>query len=117
MSDKLDEIYSQLTQKVKPILNKLVNNIIADKPENVVLYMINFLQKEGGVTSTGLTYEEKKELNSLRKEVNEYREREQNEKKKKEENNSISESVSESVSSDERLSLRAVANPRETLNQ
>ncbi len=101
MSDNLDEIYSQLTQKVKPILNKLVNNIIADKPENVVLYMINFLQKEGGVTSTGLTYEEKKELNSLRKEVNEYREREQNEKKRKEENNSISESVSESVSSDE----------------
>ena len=101
MSDKLDEIYSQLTQKVKPILNKLVNNIITDKPENVVLYMINFLQKEGGVTSTGLTYEEKKELNSLRKEVNEYREREQNEKKRKEENNSISESVSESVSSDE----------------
>ena len=101
MSDEIDETYSQLAQNVKPLLNKLVNNILKDKPENVVLYMINFLQKEGGITSTGLTYEEKKELNNLRKEVNEFREREEIEKKKNEENNSISESVSESISSDE----------------
>ena len=102
MSEEIEEIYSQMEQKVKPLLNKLVNNIIVDKPENVALYMINFLQKEGGVTSTGLTFEEKEELNRLRKEVIEFREREENEKKKKEENkdNSISESVSESVSSD-----------------
>ena len=97
MSDEIDETYSQLAQNVKPLLNKLVNNILKDKPENVVLYMINFLQKESGITSTGLTYEEKKELNNLRKEVNEFREREEIEKKKNEENNSISESVSESI--------------------
>ena len=100
MSEEIEEIYSQLEQKVKPLLNKLVNSIIVDKPENVALYMINFLQREGGVTSTGLTYDEKLELNNLRREVNEFRQREENEKKEKEEN-SISESVSKSVSSDE----------------
>ena len=96
MSEEIEEIYSQLEQKVKPLLNKLVNSIIVDKPENVALYMINFLQREGGVTSTGLTYDEKIELNNLRREVNEFRQRE--EKEKEEEN---SESVSKSVSSDE----------------
>ena len=100
MSEEIEEIYSQLEQKVKPLLNKLVNSIIVDKPENVALYMINFLQREGGITSTGLTYDEKLELNNLRREVNEFRQREENEKKEKEEN-SISESVSKSVSSDE----------------
>jgi hypothetical protein len=84
MSSEIEEIYSELEQKVKPLLNKLVNNIITDKPDNVPLYMINFLQREGGLTSTGLTIEEKKELNRLRKEVNEFREREEIEKKKKE---------------------------------
>jgi cAMP-dependent protein kinase regulator len=100
MSSEIEEIYSELEQKVKPLLNKLVNNIITDKPDNVPLYMINFLQKEGGLTSTGLTYDEKKELNRLRREVNEFREREEIEKKKKEEN-SDSASVSSSESSSE----------------
>ena len=108
MSEELEEIYSQLEQKVKPLLNKLVNSIIVDKPENVALYMINFLQREGGVTSTGLTYDEKIELNNLRREVNEFRQRE--EKEKEEEN---SESVSKSSSSDDE---DAFENEEEELN-
>jgi cAMP-dependent protein kinase regulator len=108
MSEEIEEIYSQLEQKVKPLLNKLVNSIIVDKPENVALYMINFLQREGGVTSTGLTYDEKIELNNLRREVNEFRQRE--EKEKEEEN---SESVSKSSSSDDE---DAFENEEEELN-
>ena len=108
MSEEIEEIYSQMEQKVKPLLNKLVNSIIVDKPENVALYMINFLQREGGVTSTGLTYDEKIELNNLRREVNEFRQRE--EKEKEEEN---SESVSKSSSSDDE---DAFENEEEELN-
>ena len=36
--------------------------------------MIDYLQKKGGYTSSGLTREEKKELENLRNEVKKYRE-------------------------------------------
>lgn len=42
--------------------------------------MIQFLQKEGGYTSTGLTNEEKRELETLRANIKEYRVKEKHEK-------------------------------------
>ena len=60
--------------------------------------MIDYLQKKGGYTSSGLTREEKKELENLRNEVKKYRELESailevhsdEEKNEESESNSIS---------------------------
>lgn len=51
--------------------------------------MIDWLQKTGGYTANGLTIEEKKELESLRKEIIKYREMESHESKKDEEEHSV----------------------------
>ena len=44
--------------------------------------MIEWLQKTGGYTSNGLTYEEKRELEQLRIDIGVYRDREEADKKK-----------------------------------
>jgi hypothetical protein len=64
-----------LETNVKPILENIVFHILSDRPENPANYMIDWLQKTGGYTSNGLTLEEKRELEALRKQVIEYRER------------------------------------------
>ena len=43
--------------------------------------MIEWLQKTGGYTSNGLTYDEKRELEQLRIDIGVYRDREETEKK------------------------------------
>ena len=63
--------------------------------------MIEYLKEKGGYTSSGLTIEEKKELENLWKEVKEYREREEENKSEKSETSEKSNS-SESNSEDEK---------------
>ena len=58
--------------------------------------MIEWLQKFGGYTSTGLTIDEKKELETLRLEVKKYRAMEENKTTEKEEKNKEENSVSDS---------------------
>ena len=52
--------------------------------------MIDWLQKFGGYTSTGLTIDEKKELESLRLQVKKYREMEEGKETPKDDNQSES---------------------------
>ena len=70
-----DEI--QIKEKIFPYLKALSYELIKNKPKNVLQFMILFLQKFGRYTTTGLTMDEKRELESLRLEVKKYRELEQ----------------------------------------
>lgn len=65
-----------LKEKIRPIMEQLVYQLVLDRPENPVNYMIDYLQKLGGYTSNGITIDEKKELERLRVEIKKYREME-----------------------------------------
>ena len=68
---------NQIKQKIFPYLKALSYELIKNKPKNVLQFMILFLQKIGKYTTSGLTIDEKKELENLRLEVKKYRELEQ----------------------------------------
>ena len=59
--------------------------------------MIYWLQKYGGYTSTGLTLEEKKELEDLRFQVKKYRELESHSSNKEDEDKSFSEESEDDI--------------------
>ena len=69
--------------------------------------MIEFLQKKGGYTSSGLTIEEQNELQDLRKEIKKYQELEkaileaENENEEEEEENEEKEEKEENENSEE----------------
>lgn len=63
-----------LKEKIRPILEQMVYQLVVERPENPAIYMIGYLQKLGGYTSNGITLDEKRELESLRKEIKKYRE-------------------------------------------
>lgn len=69
-----------LKEKIKPIMEDLVYNLVLNKPEEPVDYMINYLEKIGGFTSNGITLTEKKELETLRKDIIKYRKYEEEDK-------------------------------------
>ena len=53
-----------LKKKVNPILEKLVLDLLAEKPENVVLFLISqLLLKSLNLWSNGQTYKKEKSLN------------------------------------------------------
>jgi len=62
-----------LKEKLKPIFEELVFKLIQAKPEDPAEYMLHYLLKKEGYTTTGITIEEKKELEQLRKEIFKYR--------------------------------------------
>lgn len=62
-----------LKEKLKPIFEELVFKLIQSKPDNPAEYMLHYLLKKEGYTTTGITVEEKKELEHLRKEISKYR--------------------------------------------
>lgn len=70
-----------MNTKIKPIIESMILQICVEKPENPVLYMINWLEKTGGINKYGLTEEEVKELKELRSEVTKFKQREKDEKK------------------------------------
>ena len=72
-----------LETKVKPIIENLIFQLICERPENPVDFMVNWLQKTGGFNPNGLTELEVEELNLLREEVKKYQEKEQKMKNKK----------------------------------
>lgn len=71
-----------LETKVKPIIENLIFQLICERPEKPVDFMVNWLQKTGGFNPNGLTESEMEELNLLRNEMKKYKEKEQNKKKK-----------------------------------
>ena len=72
-----------LETKVKPIIENLIFQLICEKPDNPVEFMVNWLQKTGGFNPNGLTEIEVEELNLLRDEIKQYKEKEQKRKSKK----------------------------------
>lgn len=62
-----------LKEKIRPILEQMVYQLVVERPENPAIYMIGYLQKLGGYTSNGITLVEKRELESLRKEIKKFR--------------------------------------------
>jgi cAMP-dependent protein kinase regulator len=65
-----------LEKNIKPIMENLILQIVTERPENPASFMIDLLQKTGGYTSNGLTIDEKKELETLRKEIKKFRDME-----------------------------------------
>lgn len=70
-----------LDTKIKPIFENLVFQIICEKPENPVDFMITWLQKTGGYNPNGLTDQEMDELNMLKVQIQNYKEKENNKQK------------------------------------
>ena len=74
MSDhKPNSKSDEIKEKIRPYMTQMIMALATDKPDNVPLYISNWLQKYAGLTSTGLTIEEKQELERLRKEIKHYR--------------------------------------------
>ena len=72
-----------LETKIKPIFENLVFQIVCEKPENPVDFMINWLQKTGGYNPNGLTDKEMEELKMLQVQVENYKEKEKDKDKNK----------------------------------
>lgn len=78
-------------------MEQLVYQLVLDRPENPVVYMIDYLQKLGGYTSNGITIEEKKELERLRIEIRKYREMEELEKNENNQNESFTDDEDDDI--------------------
>ena len=72
-----------LDTKIKPIFENLIFQIICEKPENPVDFMITWLQKTGGYNPNGLTDQEMDELNMLKVQIQNYKEKEKENNKQK----------------------------------
>ena len=70
---ELDKEQKEIKQKIFPYLKALAYEIVQKQPENIEKFMIDFLTKQGNYTTSGLTKEEKKELEFLRVAVKHYR--------------------------------------------
>jgi cAMP-dependent protein kinase regulator len=69
-----------LKEKIRPIMEQLVYQLVLERPDCPVNYMIDYLQKLGGYTSNGITIDEKKELERLRCDIKKYRDIEEENK-------------------------------------
>ena len=74
---ELDEEQKQIKKKIFPYLKALTYELIKSQPTQLEKFMIDFLTKQGNYTTSGLTKDEKKELEALRLTVKHYREMEQ----------------------------------------
>ena len=77
---------SNIKERIKPIISQMCLDIVIDKPPNITLYMIKWLQNYGGYSSTSLTIDEKSELTKLREELQKYRKYEEHENNFKDDN-------------------------------
>ena len=100
-----------LETKVKPIMENLMFQLVCEKPDDPVEFMINWIQKTGGYNSNGLTLKERDELENLRKEIIQYRNKhEQN--NNEEDNNGNSSEEEEDETFDPKLEIKKVKNNR-----
>ena len=101
---ELDQEQKQIKQKIFPYLKALLYELALKQPINIEKYMIDFLTKYGNYTASGLTIEEKKELESLRIAVKHYRDMEKHDLVKSNsnfnKNNVIKKEKADSESSD-----------------
>ena len=100
----------RIQKQIRPCIEKMVMDLTRKQPKDVVSYknfkfqakfMIDWLQKFGGYTSTGLTIDEKKELESLRLQVKKYRSMEEAKKEEAKEETKDDKSQSQSDSEED----------------
>ena len=60
-------------EKIRPLVQEMIKAFIVDKPNDVPMYMVSWLRKYKGLTSTGLTEDERTELERLRMDVKYYK--------------------------------------------
>ena len=60
-------------ERIRPFMQEMIKALVVDKPCDVPMYMVNWLRKFKGLTSTGLTIDERMELERLRMDVKYYR--------------------------------------------
>ena len=72
-NNELDSEQQKLKSQIFPYLKALTYEILTSKPKNIASFMIDFLSKQGNYTTSGLTFSEKKELETLRNQVRHYR--------------------------------------------
>ena len=77
---------SNIRERIRPIISQMCLDIVLDKPSNITLYMIKWLQNYGGYSSNSLTIDEKSELTKLREELKKYRKYEEHENNFKDDN-------------------------------
>ena len=58
---------------LRSFFSKMVENIYLDQPDDIALYMLNYLKKDQGITSSGLSKDENTELDKLRYQKVRYR--------------------------------------------
>jgi cAMP-dependent protein kinase regulator len=63
-----------LNTKIKHILEPLFFNLLTHRPDDVITFSLEYLNKQGGFTANGLTLDERQELTELRKELKQLRE-------------------------------------------
>ena len=71
---ELDEQQKKIKQKIFPYLKALTCELVQIQPRQIEKYMIDFLTKLVPYTASGLTKEDKKELELLRVAIKHYRE-------------------------------------------
>ena len=100
-----------IENKIKPIMENLMFQLAYEKPDDPVQFMINWIQKTGGYNSNGLTLKERDELENLRKEIIQYRNKhEQN--NNEEDNNGNSSDEEEDETFDPKLEIKKAKNNR-----
>ena len=100
-----------IENKIKPIMENLMFQLVCEKPDDPVEFMINWIQKTGGYNSNGLTLKERDELENLRKEIIQYRNKhEQN--NNEEDNNGNSSDEEEDETFDPKLEIKKAKNNR-----
>ena len=71
-----------LEMQVKPIVENLIFQMLCEKPQNPIDFMVNWLQKTGGYNDNGLTEIEVEELKLLREEIKKFKEKDSKNSKK-----------------------------------
>ncbi len=112
-----------LKDKLKPLMEDLVYRLIQAKPDKPAEYMLEYLLKKEGYTSNGITLNEKKELEDLRKEIINYRKMEEEAKADKEQDHDKSfsdegeeDDIDDQIENKMRLSQARLSKQRETVS-
>ena len=69
-----------LENRIKPIMENLIFQLVLERPEEPTAFMVDWLQKTAGYNLNGLKPEEKEEMAILKKDIMKYRQKEKENK-------------------------------------
>ena len=108
----MDEQEKKIKEIIFPYLKSMSYHLYKTKPNDLTMFMIDFLQKECGYTSSGLTIEEKKELERLRVEVKRYREMEKHQVENENKEEESEENSDDVLSEEEKDVVNEIVNSK-----